>query len=246
MNRTEFISQLKQLLGDIPGDECEEAIRYYEDYFDDAGFFEEERVIKELGSPEKVARQIKANLYGRTSEEDGEYTDSGYRNPMFEEKYEVSARKEADRESKEKQYSNIDEEEPYTTGTEQRKDRTKIALIVILAILSAPIWLGLLGGVFGIVFGVVGALIGIVFGFGAAFIGLGVAGIVTLGFAIAKFAVSAPAAFIMLGAGFLMIALAFVFLGITLLVVTRLLPAILRAITSLGSKLFNRNRGVAA
>ena len=37
MNREEFMAKLKALLGDIPADEREEALQYYEDYFDDAG-----------------------------------------------------------------------------------------------------------------------------------------------------------------------------------------------------------------
>lgn len=34
MNREEFMAKLKALLGDIPADEREEALQYYEDYFD--------------------------------------------------------------------------------------------------------------------------------------------------------------------------------------------------------------------
>ena len=37
MNREEFMAKLKALLGDIPAEEREEALQYYEDYFDDAG-----------------------------------------------------------------------------------------------------------------------------------------------------------------------------------------------------------------
>lgn len=32
MNREEFMAKLKALLGDIPADEREEALQYYEDY----------------------------------------------------------------------------------------------------------------------------------------------------------------------------------------------------------------------
>ena len=38
MNREEFMAKLKALLGDIPADEREEALQYYEDYFDNDEF----------------------------------------------------------------------------------------------------------------------------------------------------------------------------------------------------------------
>ena len=52
MSRTEFMNQLKNLLWDIPEYEREEALNYYEDYFDDAGAENEAQVIASLGSPE--------------------------------------------------------------------------------------------------------------------------------------------------------------------------------------------------
>lgn len=65
MNREQFIAQLARLLQDLPPTERQEAIRYYQEYFDDAGEENEDTVIQELGSPGKVAASIKANLqYG--------------------------------------------------------------------------------------------------------------------------------------------------------------------------------------
>ena len=37
MNRSEFMAGLRKLLVSIPEDEREEALQYYEDYFEDAG-----------------------------------------------------------------------------------------------------------------------------------------------------------------------------------------------------------------
>ena len=51
MNREEFLSQLERLLYDIPAQEREEALEYYNGYFDDAGKEKEAEVIQELGSP---------------------------------------------------------------------------------------------------------------------------------------------------------------------------------------------------
>ena len=62
MNRAQFMEQLKKLLSDISEAERLEALEYYENYFDDAGPENEEAVIRELGSPGKVAAIIKADL----------------------------------------------------------------------------------------------------------------------------------------------------------------------------------------
>ncbi len=60
MNREEFMAKLKALLGDIPADEREEALQYYEDYFDDAGVGIEERgaAKKRLFLPEWTDRRV--------------------------------------------------------------------------------------------------------------------------------------------------------------------------------------------
>ena len=49
MNREQFIAQLARLLQDLPPAERQEAIRYYQEYFDDAGEENEDAVIQELG-----------------------------------------------------------------------------------------------------------------------------------------------------------------------------------------------------
>ena len=62
MNRVEFIQELERLLMDIPENDRMDAIAYYQDYFDEAGADNEAQVIRELGSPEKVADTIKAGF----------------------------------------------------------------------------------------------------------------------------------------------------------------------------------------
>ena len=62
MSRKEFMERLEKLLEDISDSEREEALQYYNDYFDDAGVENEAEVIRELVSPEQVAQKIKAFL----------------------------------------------------------------------------------------------------------------------------------------------------------------------------------------
>lgn len=64
MNRADFMDQLESLLQSIAPTEREEAIQYYNDYFDDAGKENEQDVIEALGNPARVAENIKRDLLG--------------------------------------------------------------------------------------------------------------------------------------------------------------------------------------
>jgi uncharacterized membrane protein len=55
------MERLKEKIKTLPPDEYVSAIQYYEEYFIEAGPENEQKVIKELGSPEKVAALLKAN-----------------------------------------------------------------------------------------------------------------------------------------------------------------------------------------
>jgi uncharacterized membrane protein len=55
------MAELERQLARIDSREREEALAYYNEYFDEAGPENEARVIEELGSPVRVAAQIKAD-----------------------------------------------------------------------------------------------------------------------------------------------------------------------------------------
>ena len=78
MTRDTFKRELEYLLQDLQDDEKEEALQYYRDYFDEAGPENEEQVIREFGSPERVAAIIRSDLAGNL-EEGGAFTESGTR-----------------------------------------------------------------------------------------------------------------------------------------------------------------------
>ena len=84
MNRAQFMEQLEKLLSDISEEERQEALDYYESYFDDAGEDQEANVIRELGSPGKVAAIIKADLR-ESSQNYGEYTENGFQDDRVKE-----------------------------------------------------------------------------------------------------------------------------------------------------------------
>lgn len=68
MNRTEFMRQLESLLQNISATEREEALQYYNEYFNDAGPENEQNVIEALGNPAKVAENIKKDISGTVME----------------------------------------------------------------------------------------------------------------------------------------------------------------------------------
>ena len=102
MNRAGFMSQLESYLADIPAAEREEALQYYNDYFEDAGAENEASVISSLGSPKEIADNIKAELKGEaipTSANAGDHAVTKYGQivPAGEVKTEESAKTESTR-----------------------------------------------------------------------------------------------------------------------------------------------------
>lgn len=62
MNKEKFMLDLEKKLKKIPKEEKENALDYYQEYFDEAGEENEEKILKELGSPSKIASEIIANF----------------------------------------------------------------------------------------------------------------------------------------------------------------------------------------
>lgn len=81
MSRWEFMRQLEELLSDIPPGEREEALQYYNDYFNDAGGQSEQEVIEALGTPEQVAQIVKDGISGNG--ESGEFTENGFSSASY-------------------------------------------------------------------------------------------------------------------------------------------------------------------
>ena len=56
MTREEYLNELKSSIMSLSSDEQAEAIQYYSDYFDEAD--DDEKVMRELGTPEELAKTI--------------------------------------------------------------------------------------------------------------------------------------------------------------------------------------------
>lgn len=58
MNKDEFMEKLKEKLTKLNSEDREDAINYYWEYFEEAGFGEESDVTKNVGNPDEVAAKI--------------------------------------------------------------------------------------------------------------------------------------------------------------------------------------------
>ena len=144
MNREEFMAKLKALLGDIPADEREEALQYYEDYFDDAGADNEAEVIRELESPQRVAAMIKNDL--KHTGNDGEFTENGY-------EQEWASKKEVPQRKGYSYQSGQTGEYSYEASQGRNDKLVKIALIVLIALIVCPVVIPVGVGIFGVIAG---------------------------------------------------------------------------------------------
>ena len=152
MGRKEFMEQLAALLGDISPQEREEALDYYERYFDEAGD-DLQQAIDHLGSPQKVAQDIKSGLKGEYF-----YTENGAESAA------------SDTESKTPAFYVEEEKKGDRAKASAAKwsfwswweDQNTILIPAAGAVLGTAT--GLLGGLIGIVVGIFGLIIGILAG----------------------------------------------------------------------------------
>lgn len=232
MNRVEFMQQLERLLMDIPEQDRQDAIAYYHNYFDEAGEENEAQVIRELGSPDKVAAIIKTDL-NSSGNMDGQYTEYGY---------------EDGREG-----ANVNT--PTTQGTSSQEQKKKrdfpLALIIILVIFASPLLVGVCGGALGIILGVLGTLFGIivavivtVFAIAVAMLASGIACIVAgaacIVVGLMRAVTSGVEGLILVGVGGVTFALGVLFTILFVWCAFKWLPALFRWTIDLIQRLFSR------
>ena len=166
MNRAQFMEQLEKLLSDISEEERQEALDYYESYFDDAGEDQEANVIRELGSSGKVAAIIKADLR-ESSQNYGEYTENGFQDDRVKEDMQMPEQRGS---RAERGYH-----------AERKGSNAGVILVLILLVFISPLIKGAVGGVLGFIVALALLPFLIVFGIGAAVVGLFAAGIAVIG-----------------------------------------------------------------
>ncbi len=218
MNKEAFLKRLAELLTDISTEEREEALEFYRNYFEEAGEDREADVLRELGSPEQAAGQIKDGLAGKEPEG---YGDAGWRN------WNDNRR-------------NIDPERKggRTTG--------KILLFICLVILALPVGIPVLLLISMLGVAVLGLVLSVgVTVFALTFAGLltgGIcfaAGVMNLG--------RTPAEGILFcGIGFLSLAVGILLLLISVWMIGKLLPWMFEKIKGLWNRMFRKKGGSLA
>ena len=63
MNKGDYLSELYGYLAGMPLDERDAAMRFYMEYFDDAGNENEESVMQQLGTPRQLADQLLGEMH---------------------------------------------------------------------------------------------------------------------------------------------------------------------------------------
>lgn len=288
MNRAEFMRRLSELLQDVPPAEREEAIQYYNDYIDDAGEGNEAGIIASLGSPEELAKTIKAGLVDGGNA--GEFTESGFHGYEQKSKYQVMSTDSAQNGEQGNAQRGAQENVQGSTGqsgfggnsngqqsgagstygsygqqngaggvyssygsqgSAEQSGKSKssmsggqIALIVILAILTSPIWIGLLGGLFGCMLGLFGALLGLFIAFLAVGVVLLAVGVGLVWCGIVGIFGAPLAGFALVGVGLILMALGLVFTCLMVWTVGAAIPALIRGCVNLCNRIFHRGRKI--
>ncbi|MCI8948788.1 MAG: DUF1700 domain-containing protein [Lachnospiraceae bacterium] len=104
MRKVDFMEKLEYLLQDIPDEDKGDALAYYQDYLEEAGPENEETVIREFGSPERIAAIIRADLSGNL-EEGGAFTETGYEDERFRDpNYQLAKRLDLPEKKEEKEF----------------------------------------------------------------------------------------------------------------------------------------------
>lgn len=166
MSRLEFMKQLARLLDDLPREEKIEILKYYNGYFDDAGEENEAAIIEELGSPERVAAEVKAGVQEDLSPHADAHDDA----------------EENGRDSVNHGEDSYRYEEAPSGDAGHGQDRTrarhggsngwKTMAILAILLVTFPLWIGLLGGLLGLLGGAIGVIVAVAVGLVGALIGL--------------------------------------------------------------------------
>lgn len=268
MSRWEFMRQLEELLSDISPSEREEALQYYNDYFNDAGRENEKEVIDALGSPEQVAQIVKEGLI--ENENQGEFTENGFTSRAAEETKNEVMKRTADKAGGEKNTTgfgagygrtdngsegteNFREETEYKSSAAEKDGQGKndlptwaIVLIVIACIVLSPVIIGMAGALAGVLAGVAAALLGVILGFGAAAL---VCFIVAVSLVIGGFGCIIANPFVgigLIGGGCICAAVGILCMLVTVLVAGKCVPGIIQGIGYIFSSIFGKKKGAEA
>lgn len=226
MNRTEFLARLRAALVSLPFEEGQSAMKYYEEYFADAGEDREEEILKELGSPEMLA----ATILGGYSSAPVRFGDAraassaNYGDPRY---------------SAAPPYSSDQREQ----AQEPWYRRTPLWILIPLAICLVPIILPIFGaavGLFGGLLGVAVAVVISIIAFCLSGVIFGVAGIVMVVVGALRMVLSPAIGLMTAGVGLLLLAVG-ILLAVTMFwIFTQIVPSAIRGFTDLVRRILHK------
>ncbi len=239
MSRWEFMRQLEALLFDISPSEREEALQYYNDYFNDAGRENEQEVMKALGSPEQVAKIVKEGLLDNP--EMGEFTENGFSSSGNGNKNAI-----IENPSGEEGMARSDTKD--TKDTKESSQKAKkggmpvwaVVLIVIGCILGFPIIIGVAGTLLGLIVTVICSVLGLIFGFGLSMVILFIIGIALIVAGFGCIIYDPIVAIGLWGGGLICLAFGILFLLLTVFFAGKVLPGTCQGIGYIFKKLFGK------
>lgn len=241
MNRIEYMRRLAALLQDVPEEERVAAMQYYNDYFDDAGEENEAQVIEELGSPEKVAAEMKAGL-GRQADNSGEFRETGYADTQFEDRKAPAAYGAGEQEAGD------DRREPETQVAERRpwtNRWVKIILVLLIILVAAPVLIPVAIGILCCIFGLMIAVFAVFISLVIAAVAVAVSGVVLFVRGVFMGIASTPAALVIMGVGLLLVSLGVIATVASVKLCIVVLPGLFRFVVSLCRKPFHKRKAVA-
>ncbi|MGO5543617.1 DUF1700 domain-containing protein [Blautia sp. HCP3S3_H10_1] len=248
MDRAQFMKQLERLLSDISEAERQEALAYYNSYFDEAGPENEASVIRELGSPGKVAAIIKADL---EEQDDGyaRYTEHGYEDMREErEAFMPELRGKSGREKSEEQ-TNRDTCDHGQSGSsrkgyhpKEKGSNSRFILILIALVFLSPLIVGASSGLLGVLVILLFLPFLSIFAVGAIAFGLVAGAIACLAVGVGLFATSGAVALLVLGIGCLLLAAGILCWMFVFWMASKIFPWVLRKVTDFFQRILYRNK----
>ncbi len=187
MTKYEFLGDLSRLLSDLSEEERSEALQYYEDYFADAGREQEQAIIQELESPEKVAAKIRGTAaedvqYGESSQ----MRDAAYPAPKGSLQDEENYQEDSQNGGNTKAFWQYDGKAKtdgagHTSASGDTSNKAlKWVLVITLLIIAIPVVLPVAATLFGLLIALIAVIFALfcaLFGCG---IGMGIGGVVSI------------------------------------------------------------------
>ena len=237
MNRFEYMRRLEDLLSDISPSEKEEALTYYNDYFNDAGQENEQQVIEELGSPEQVAAGVKEGLGLQTYDRVQDSPEGG-KNQNQSAQIGTDGNAGAQNTGSQNAFSQ-NSQIPPQPQQKKSKPAWEIALIVIGLIFASPLILALICVIFALIISVFSLIFGLLIGFGAAALALYVTAVVCALLGLVVLPVNVLVSGALLGSGCLCAAAGILCMVLTVLVAMTV-PAACKGTAWLWRKMFRK------